>query len=65
MDVDELARQRRAFLGEVVQETFQIEGITNEKRLKLKDMSVETAEWLFHKGKGPEVSLEGLQRIRP
>lgn len=58
------SQAEKGVLGEVVRETFQIEGTIGEKRLKLKDMSVETAEWLFHTGRGPEVSLEGLQRIR-
>lgn len=43
-DVDKLARQRRAFLGEVVWESFQTEGATGKERLKQKDMSVEMVE---------------------
>lgn len=56
-DVGKLARQRRAFLGEVVWEPFQTEGAMGKERLKQK---VEMMERLFHTIRGSEIKLRKI-----
>lgn len=56
-DVDKLARQRRAFLGEVLWEPFQTEGAMGKERLKQK---VEMMERLFHMIRGVRDKLRRI-----
>lgn len=62
---DVLTRQREVFLGEVVWQTFHIEGAVGKERFEQKDRSVAMLERLFHTERGPETSLEELWWIRP
>lgn len=63
-----MCRQRRAFLGEVAWETFQIEGSIGRERVKQKDVWGNGGVTIPHTESGGwggvEISLARLQRIR-